>query len=200
MIRAGSAQVDITPPLGTHLAGHGAGIRRPGRKVLDPLHAKAVAIESNGRRLAVLSLEVMCVTDDNTRSIREAARELGFEPEAVMVHAIQNHSAPSVGCMMLDPDFPFPADQETEYVTGSNETYSRQAVLGAIAALKAAVRKMRPGEVACGRGMLSGQAFNRRGWGWTGPFTCRGFTRRNSFRLARFICDMLRGRTIPRWA
>lgn len=183
MIRAGSAQADITPPLGTHLAGHGAGIRRPGRKVLDPLHARAVAIESNGRRLAVLSLEVMCVTEDHTRAIRAAAKELGFEPEAVMVHAIQNHSAPSVGCMMLDPDFPFPTDPETEYVTGSNETYSRQAVLGAIAALKAAVRKMRPADFACGRGMLSGQAFNRRGVGMDGSIHMPWFYNAKQFPL-----------------
>ena len=34
-LQAGSAQIDITPPLGTHLAGDGAGIHRPGRKALD---------------------------------------------------------------------------------------------------------------------------------------------------------------------
>ena len=183
MIRAGSAQIDITPPLGTHLAGDGAGIRRPGRKVLDPLHARAVVIESGGRRLAILGLDVICITEGHTRSIREAARKMGFEPEAVMVYALQNHSAPSVGCMMLDPDFPFPTDPETEYVTGSVESYCRQAVQGSIAALQNAVQKLGPAGIAYGRGALSGQAFNRRGIGMDGTVHMPWFYKGKQFPL-----------------
>ena len=41
-LRAGAAQVDITPPEGTHLAGSGADVHRPAEVVLDPLYAKAV--------------------------------------------------------------------------------------------------------------------------------------------------------------
>jgi hypothetical protein len=167
-LRAGSAQIDITPPLGTHLAGDGAGIYRPGKKVLDPLYAKAVVIESAGRKVAIVTLDVICITDPYTRMIREAARALGFEPEAVMVHSLQNHSAPSVGGLMLDPDFPFTPESGTEYLTGSNEAYCRQAVTGAIASLHAAVEKLTPVEIAYGRGILSNQAFNRRAIGMDG--------------------------------
>ena len=75
MIRAGSAQVDITPPLGTHLAGDGAGIRRPARRALDPLHAKAVVIESKGRRMAAeagrLCAEILASPGTAVRGIGE---------------------------------------------------------------------------------------------------------------------------------
>lgn len=168
MIRAGSAQVAITPPLGTHLAGDGAGIHRPARKVLDPLYAKALVVESGARRLAILALDVICITEEYTRQIRAAARSLGFNPEAVMVHAMQNHSAPSIGCLMLDPDFPFQIKPGTEYVTGSERAYCDFAVPRAIEALKAAVQNLAPVEAAYGRGMAPNLAFNRRGIGVDG--------------------------------
>ncbi|MDD5677235.1 MAG: hypothetical protein PHW60_04485 [Kiritimatiellae bacterium] len=168
MIRAGSAQVAITPPLGTHMAGDGAGIRRSAQKVLDPLYAKALVVECGARRLALLALDVICITEEYTRQIRAAARGLGFEPEAVMVHALQNHSAPSIGCMMLDPDFPLLIRPGTEYVTGSERAYCDFAVPRAIEALKTAVQKLAPVEAAYGRGMAPNLAFNRRGIGING--------------------------------
>lgn len=175
MIRAGSAQVAITPPLGTHLAGLGAGIHRPARKVLDPLYAKALVVESGPRRLAILALDVICITEEYTRQIRAAARAFGFEPEAVMVHAIQNHSAPSIGGLMLDPDFPFPIKPGTEYVTGSEQAYCDFAVPRAIEALKAAVHNLVSVEVAYGRGMAPNLAFNRRGIGVDGSINMPWF-------------------------
>jgi hypothetical protein len=163
MIRTGSTQVSITPPLGTHLAGFGAGVHRPAKKVLDPLYAKALVVEAGGRRIAILALDVICITAEYTQKIRDAARTLGFEPEAVMVHAMQNHSAPSIGWLMLNPDFPIALRPETEYITGSEQAYCDFAVPRAIEALKAAVQKLAPVEVAYGRGMVPNMAFNRRG-------------------------------------
>lgn len=163
MIRAGSARVAITPPLGAHLAGLGAGVHRPAREVLDPLYAKALVVESGERRLAILALDVICITEEYTRRIRAAARALGFEPEAVLVHTLQNHSAPSVGGLMLDPDFPFPLKPGTEYVTGSEKAYCELAVAGAIKALQAAAQKLAPVAAAYGRGLAPKLAFNRRG-------------------------------------
>lgn len=42
---AGVAQVEITPPLGTHLAG-GINTFRSTQKVVDPLYAKALVLEA----------------------------------------------------------------------------------------------------------------------------------------------------------
>ena len=89
LLRAGSAAVDITPPLGTHLAGDGAGVHRPAKKILDPLMARSVVLECGGRKMAVVALDVICVTDRYTALIREAAQAtmLARERRAVGIRA-----------------------------------------------------------------------------------------------------------------
>src|ERR1044071_7549623 len=112
-MKAGAAMVDITPKAGTHLAGDVGGFR-PAQNVLDPPYAKAVVFESNGKKLCLLSFDVTILTQECTDRIRDAAATMfGFERDAVMVHATQTHSAPSLGHFMVDRDFPaVPADRE----------------------------------------------------------------------------------------
>ena len=120
MLRVGAAMVDITPKAGTHLAGSAGGEHRPAQSVLDPLYAKAVVFESDGRKLCIIALDVIIVTGEYTALIRKAAKErFGFDPDAVMVHAIQTHSAPSCGNLMLDPDFPLDLPPHLEYLRGA---------------------------------------------------------------------------------
>ena len=114
-LQAGAAMVDITPPLRTHLAGSGAGEHRPAETVLDPLFAKAIVFEADGRRVCMVILDLTIVTQDYTNRIRAAIRErTGIPPEAIMVQATQTHSAPSLGYFMLDPDFPLETSEATE--------------------------------------------------------------------------------------
>lgn len=106
-LRAGAALVDITPLVGTHLSGSGCGEHRPAQSVLDPLFAKAIVFESGGQRTCIVTLDVTIVTGDYTNKIRSSiSAKTGVALEAVMVHATQTHSAPSIGYFMLDPDFP----------------------------------------------------------------------------------------------
>lgn len=162
-MRAGAAQVEITPWAGTHLAGSGAGEHRPAQVVLDPLYARAVVFESGGRKVCFLSLDVTIVTLEWTERIRRAAAEqFGFDPEAVMVHATQTHSAPSLGHFMFDPDFPdLPAD--IEYLRGGETPFFEFAAERAVEAIGAAYRSLRPVQIAAGSAVRDGLAFNRRG-------------------------------------
>jgi hypothetical protein len=161
-LAAGSARVDITPPLGTHLAGSGAGVHRPAQVVLDPLFASAVVFEASGRRVCLLSLDVTIVTQEWTDHIRNAAKEFGLEPGAVLVHATQTHSAPGLGHFMLDPYFPA-MPGEVEYLRGGETAYYRQAAQGAVEAIRQAVQALRPVRMGLGRAVRDGLAFNRRG-------------------------------------
>lgn len=163
MLRVGTAMVDITPRAGTHLAGSGAGEHRPAESVLDPLHAKAVVLEAEERKLCFLALDVTIVTEEYTAQVREAASEqFGLEPEAVMVHATQTHTAPSLGYLMLDPDFPaLPA--EYEYVRGAERSWCDFAATRAIQAIGEASCTLQPVQVGVGSGLCDGLAFNRRG-------------------------------------
>jgi len=163
-ISVGTAMVDITPPLGTHLTGDGTGQHRPAREVLEPLYAKAMAFESAGRRVCIITLDLTVVMEPYTREVREAVADaLDTPAEAVLVCATQTHTAPSIGGFMLDPDFPLEITPETQYVRGSEDATIEFVVPKAIEAGVRAVRNMQPAELACGRGLLGDFAFNRRG-------------------------------------
>ncbi len=161
-LRAGAAQVSITPRAGTHLAGSGAGLHRPAEVILDPLYARAVVFEAAGRKVCLLSLDVTIVTREWTERIRQAAAQrFGFEPDAVMVHAIQTHSAPPLGHFMFDPDFP-DLPPEIEYLRGGETSYYEYACERAIEAIAQANASLKPAKIAAGSAVKDGLAYNRR--------------------------------------
>ena len=163
-LRAGAATVDITPPLGTHLAGSGAGEHRPAETVLDPLSARAIVFESGGRRVCIVILDLTIVTQDYSERIRAAiAERTGVAPEAIMVQATQTHSAPSLGHFMLDPDFPLKTNGATEYLRGAERAYGDRAAAAAVEAAVEAAGRLQPARIGLGRGVLGDLAFNRRG-------------------------------------
>jgi hypothetical protein len=160
-LRAGAAQVEITPRAGTHLSGAEDRFN-PAQSVLDPLYAKAVVLERGERRLAFVALDVTVITAEYTARLRQAAQGLGFPPEAVMVHATHTHSAPSLGHHMLDPDFPaLPA--ELEWFRGCQRAAADLALAQAIQALEQAAASLQPVQIAAGSAIRDGLAFNRRG-------------------------------------
>ena len=94
-IRAGSARIDITPPIGTALAGYFS--PRFSDSVEDPLHAKALVLESGGERIALVSCDVICMP----ASIAEPARELieqrtGIPGGNVLICATHTHTGPEM--------------------------------------------------------------------------------------------------------
>jgi neutral ceramidase len=172
-LRAGAAQVDITPEAGVHLTG-AIDLHRPAELVADPLYAKAVVFESGGRKLCFLALDVTIVTGEYSARIRrEAAERFGFDPDAIMVHATQTHSAPSLGRFMVDRDFEgVPA--EHEWVGGDEERYSEWAADRAIEAIGQANEALQPVRIGVGSGIEGRLAFNRRAVRQDGTVTMPG--------------------------
>ena len=163
-LRAGASCIDITPVAGTHLSGSGCGEHRPAQTILDPLFARAIIFEAGDRRLCIVTLDVTIITAEYTQRIRAAVSEkTGIAPDAIMVHALQPHSAPSVGHFMLDPDFPLETTPETEYLRGAESAYSEFATEVAVRAALEAAGHLQPVHLGVGRGILDGLAFNRRG-------------------------------------
>lgn len=64
---------------------------------------------------------------------------------------------------MLDPDFPLDLPEDQEYVAGAESGYCRFAIEKAMEAIQRAFANLRPVQVAWGRGVCEGLAFNRRG-------------------------------------
>ena len=159
-MRAGAAQVEITPRAGTQLSGH-IGTYRPARFVRDPLFAKALVLESGGRMLCFLALDVTIVTRPYTEQIRKRAHEaFGLDPNAIMVHATQTHSAPALGGFMLDPDFEL--EPQHEWLRGQDESFNRATIDGCIDAIRKAIESLVSVQVGVGSGIEGRLAFNRR--------------------------------------
>ncbi|HVF10841.1 MAG TPA: hypothetical protein VNA16_08565 [Abditibacteriaceae bacterium] len=160
-LRAGVAQVDITPAPGVPLAG-AVGALRLTEEILDPLYAKAIVFEAGGRKLCIVALDLTIITKEYTVAIRRAAvAKLGFDTDAVMVHATQTHSAPCVGHIMLDKDFEGVPD-ELEWINGSDAAYNKFAVERSIAAIEQAHSNLQPARIGVGSGIEGRMAFNRR--------------------------------------
>lgn len=78
-LRAGAAQVEITPKAGVHLSG-GIAVFRPAQCVADPLYAKSLVLELGGRRVCIVSLDVTIITQPWSEKIRDAASQFGLDP------------------------------------------------------------------------------------------------------------------------
>ncbi|MCE5260097.1 MAG: hypothetical protein LLG44_13720, partial [Chloroflexi bacterium] len=93
----GAASADITPQMGIQLGGD-IGRYRPQEEVRMPLKARALVAEQGSRRVCIVACDVLGIDDTISRMLQaEIAALLDTQPSAVLVHAVQSHSAPSVG-------------------------------------------------------------------------------------------------------
>jgi len=93
--KAGFAEVDITPPLGTHKIGWIKDIVSD--EVLDPLFARAAVLDSGDVRLGIVQLDTLCAPAPLVADIRKAiTTEHAFPGEHVMISATHNHAGPAV--------------------------------------------------------------------------------------------------------
>ncbi len=162
-LRAGAGIADITPTLGMQIAGD-IGRYRPVEEIRDPLFAKALVIESGGRRVVWLSLDLLVVTRKWADEIkRRAAARYGLDPTTIMVHVVQNHAAPSLGHFFVcneDDQGLFPS--EYPWLLGGDDRYNPIAFDGVLAAIGQALDTLQPVTVQVGRGVDGRVAFNRR--------------------------------------
>jgi hypothetical protein len=89
----GTYEVDITPKIGTLLAG---GIYpRVSKGVHDPLMAKAIVLESNGTRFAYVILDLLVLTRrEGDRAVEMASELSGIPPQNIVWATSHTHSGP----------------------------------------------------------------------------------------------------------
>ncbi len=93
-LRAGFAQVDITPPTGAIITGP-AGPVSTGTD--DPLRARAMVVESGGRKLAVVGVDLVKIRRDVAdQAIALVTKQTGIPREGVMICPSHNHSSPLI--------------------------------------------------------------------------------------------------------
>jgi neutral ceramidase len=95
-LRAGFAEIEITPPVGTLKAGWIVEI--VSEYVLDPLHARAALFESGGERLAFVQLDLLSIRWTQVNDIRRRVEaRYGFPGRNIMVSATHTHAGPATG-------------------------------------------------------------------------------------------------------
>lgn len=90
-LRAGTARVEITPPVGTPLGGYGGRFGKGSTGVHDPITAKALVLDDGTTRLAILTTDLV---GTNPEMVQRVAEKSGFPREHLMVCASHTHSGP----------------------------------------------------------------------------------------------------------
>lgn len=100
--QAGCAQRIITPPVGVSLAGYFHD--RIGKSVRDDLYARSVVIESDGTRLAIVSCDLISITEEMSGPAKSMiAERTNIPPEQVLICATHTHTGPELRANAVVP-------------------------------------------------------------------------------------------------
>lgn len=96
-IKAGVAEVDITPLMGVEMCGYGPYQKRVCTDVLDPLYARALWLESNEDSILIISVD-LCAMDIGTRDevAKDVHKMCGIDKKNILIAASHTHSGPAV--------------------------------------------------------------------------------------------------------
>jgi len=141
MLKAGFGKSIITPRVGVQLMGY-ANRTRPSTGVHDDLHARALALETNGRSWALCAVELCYLREPQVATVRKIVESrTGFPGDRVFISAVHTHSGPD--------------DQDGEAWEKPLSELIAEAVVQAI-------ERMRPARIGAGSGFLYGCSINRR--------------------------------------
>ncbi|MGK0185735.1 MAG: neutral ceramidase [Verrucomicrobiales bacterium] len=153
-LETGSAIEKITPPLGVPMAGYYH--ERGATGVHDDLYARAIVLQSNGTKAALVSLDLI----STRRSFIEKARQLieketGIPSSHIMISATHTHTAP----VLADANKPDDSD-------GANASPAEAYLMRLPAQIAACVRtandRLKPVEALAATGSEDAITFNRR--------------------------------------
>jgi neutral/alkaline ceramidase-like enzyme len=111
-LRAGTAKVDITPPVGYPMWGYAARRDSPSVGVTDPLFARAVVLATKSTKIAIVSLDLgRAPTRSSTAGIRKQVKAAGIDH--IFLVASHTHHGPVLELdTWPDPKKPYTRDLE----------------------------------------------------------------------------------------
>ena len=147
-LTAGVARTRITPWWGVELTGWGYYLERTWQTVHDDLNATALVLDDGQTPLAIISLDLMVVSEEFTHSVRsQVATATGIAPASILVSCTHTHNAPAsqglLGVGEVDPRY--------------EEFAARQAATAAILAWNS----RGTAELSIATTKLAGHTFNR---------------------------------------
>ena len=108
-MRAGIGQWELTPPMGTELAGYGYYLGRRAESVRDPLYARALALEEGGLRCLLISCDLLGLSRGVCDDVLAYTGSLGILSEHVLILSTHTHTGPAIqyheGCGYTDPKY-----------------------------------------------------------------------------------------------
>ncbi|HOX28337.1 MAG TPA: neutral/alkaline non-lysosomal ceramidase N-terminal domain-containing protein [bacterium] len=92
--KAGVAQIDITPPVGTPLSGYGDRKGEPSKGVHDPLMAQALVLDAGGEKIVFITADFFYNRRNFYKTVaRMIEEETGIPRDHVMISASHSHSS-----------------------------------------------------------------------------------------------------------
>lgn len=153
-LRIGAAAVVITPPLGTPMAGYY--YERGADGVHDDLYAKALVLEKDGAKAALVSLDLISTSHT---LVREARREIekatGIAGGHVMISATHSHTGP----LIADRG---PREQTLGSLTDLAQRYNAELPARIADVVRQADARLTPARAFAVHGHEDTIAFNRR--------------------------------------
>lgn len=94
MILCGAKQIDITPPIGTPMAGYGARLKNS-EGIHDSLTAQIIYLNNSFNEVLLVGLDLVAVDADFVKKVREQIHEkLGIPTTSILVACTHTHSGP----------------------------------------------------------------------------------------------------------
>jgi len=162
-LTAGVAKSDITPPLGTPLAGYGARRAQPSTGVHDPTEARALIIDNGSEKIAFVSVDHLGFDHGMVERIRGIASEATqIRPDHIFVMSSHTHSGGGSFMEML----PLLANALAGKFDPKTRAFYEQRTAEAIIA---ANKTLKPARIAIGAGEARGISRFRSSWPPEGP-------------------------------
>jgi len=145
-MRAGVAKVNITPPVGLELSGWAFG---PSVGILDPLYAKVLLLESNGRKAAIVTADLIGFNNQYATAIRQGiASKVDMNPNDVLISCSHTHSGPATMFLRRWGEI--------------DENYVKVVEKQIIGAATTTANGMQEARIGAGKGRVDGICINRR--------------------------------------
>ena len=162
-VTAGVAKSDITPRVGTPLAGYGARRAQPSTGVHDPTEARALILDNGSEKIAFVSVDHLGFDHGMVQRIRGiASAATQIRPDHIYVMSSHTHSGGGAYMEML----PLLANALAgKFDPRIREFYEQRAAEAIIAANKT----LKPARIAIGAGEARGISRFRSSWPPNGP-------------------------------